>query len=175
MLRPKIEIIEKDTGYAKLKKELAEINGAFVKVGFPEGSSVGSPGSPGKTRRKKPKKPWDNMSEVARVATWNEFGVPEKNIPSRPFFRNAIDSGSEALSEFKKKIYDQFLLGRMTPKGALDNVGLWMQNRIRQSILKGSWTPNAPRTKRQKESSKPLIDTGQLVNSVSWINSLTKK
>jgi hypothetical protein len=175
MLRPKLEIIEKDTGYAKLKNALLQLTGGYVKVGFPDGKAPGSPGDPGKPRKKKPKKPWDNMSEVARIATWNEFGVPAKNIPSRPFFRNAIDSSREELKEFKKNVYDQVIQGKITPHQALELIGLWMQDKIRESILKGSWTPNAERTKRAKGSSKPLIDSGQLVNSVTWINSLTKK
>lgn len=176
MLRPKLEIVEKDTGYAKLRESLLQLTGGYVKVGFPEGKNPGSPGSPGKSRKKgKTKKPWDTMSEVARVAAWNEFGVPAKNIPSRPFFRNAIDGTREELKNFKTDIYDQFLQKKITAHQALELIGLWMQNKIRESILKGSWTPNAERTKRQKESSKPLIDTGQLVNSLTFVNSLTKE
>jgi len=176
MLRPKIEIIEKDTGYSKLKDALLRLSGGFVKVGFPEGKAPGSPGDPGKARKKgKPKKPWDNMSEVARIAAWNEFGVPAKNIPSRPFFRNAIDGNRETLKEFKKDVYAQVLQRKITPHQALELVGLWMQNKIRASILKGSWTPNAERTKQAKDSSRPLIDTGQMINSLNFVNSLTKE
>lgn len=176
MLRPKIEIVEKDTGYAKLKEALLQLTGGFVKVGFPEGKEPGSAGSPGKSRKKgKPKKPWQNMSEVARVAVWNEFGVPAKKIPSRPFFRNAIDGSREELTTFKKNIYDQFLQKKITPHQALELIGLWMQNKIRESILKGSWAENAQRTKDQKESTKPLIDSGQLINSLTFVNSLSKE
>jgi hypothetical protein len=175
MLRPKIEIVEKDTGYAKLKEALLRLSGGFVKVGFPEGKAPGSPGDPGKPRKKKPKKPWDNMSEVARIAVWNEFGVPAKNIPSRPFFRNAIDGNREKLKEFKKDIYEQVLQKKITPHQALELIGLWMQDKIRESILKGSWMPNSERTKREKGSSKPLIDSGQLINSLTFVNSLTKE
>jgi hypothetical protein len=176
MLRPKIEIVEKDTGYAKLKEALLQLTGGFVKVGFPEGKAPGSPGDPGKARKKgKPKKPWDNMSEVARIAAWNEFGVPAKNIPSRPYFRNAIDGSREELKEFKKDIFEQVTQGKINPHQAFELIGLWMQNKIRESILKGSWKPNAERTKREKGSSKPLIDSGQMINSLTFVNSLSKE
>ena len=151
------------------------MTGGYVKVGFPEGKDPGSPGDPGKPRKKKPKKPWDKMSEVARVAVWNEFGVPARDIPSRPFFRNAIDGNREALKEFKKNIHDQVLQRKITPHQALELIGLWMQNKIRESILKGSWTPNSERTKKAKESSKPLVDTGQMINSLTFVNSLSKE
>lgn len=175
MLRPKILIIEKSNFYNKLKDDLSKLNNNYVKVGFPDGKNPGSPGAPGKVRKKKPKKPWDNMSEVARIAAWNEFGVPAKNIPSRPYFRNAIDGSREELKEFKKNVYAQVLQGKIIPHQALELIGLWMQNKIRESILKGSWTPNAERTIREKGSSKPLIDSGQMINSVTFVNSLTKE
>jgi len=187
MLRPNISIEEKSNAFDKLRQELKSLDGAYIKVGFPEGKKPGAP-----KNSKKKRKPWDDMSEVASVATWLEFGVPKSQqetmrgiltgrsssnwkIPPRPFFRTTIDGSKEALNEFKKKIYDRFLLGRLSPKGALDNVGLWMQNRLRQSILKVKWAPNAEKTKQAKGSSKPLIDTGQMINSVTFVNSLDKK
>jgi hypothetical protein len=177
MLRPNISITDKDFGFKKFRKELDELNGGFVLVGFPNSAEPGQPkqvGSGGK--------PYENMSEVNRVATWNEFGVPgpckngkQWKNPPRPFFRSAIDGNREALKNFKEKVYGLFLLRRLSPAMALDEVGLWMQAKIRQSILKGGWTPNAPSTKKRKGSSKPLVDTGQMVNSVTFVNSLDKK
>jgi hypothetical protein len=175
MLRPHISIEEKgENVYKKLRTELKQLDGAFVKVGFPEGGKVGSPG-----KRKKDAKPYSDMSEIAQIAAWNEFGVPGKNkewqIPPRPFFRSAVDGGREALKGFKEKVYNLFVLGRLSPAQALDELGLWMQARLRTSIRNGDWPANAPSTIKAKGSSKPLIDTAQMLNSVTWIKILAGK
>ena len=179
MLRPRLEVVEKSNLYDKFRDALLQLSGGYVKVGFPEGKEPGAQGDPGHKHPKgKQPKPWENMSEVARVAVWNEFGVPGKHgkgIPSRPFFRNAIDGNREALKDFKGKIYDLFLNKKITPHQALEDIGLWMQSKIRESILKGSWKPNTQRTIDKKGSSKPLVDSGQMINSLTFVNSLTKE
>jgi hypothetical protein len=187
VLHPKISIEEKGGNvYEKFRADLKQLNGAFVKCGWPEGAKVGYP-----SKHKIGPVESKDMSEVAKIAAWNEFGVPKKQtetekmlgmasggwrIQPRPAFRAATDGNREKLKAFKERVYNEFLLGRLTPKQALDEIGLWMQAQIRGSILRGGWAPNKPSTLKQKHgSTKPLIDTGQEINSVTWTNSLDKK
>jgi hypothetical protein len=194
-LHPKISIEEKGGNvYTQLRRDLREINGAFVKVGFPEGGKVGSPNKRKETGLESmlgmSSGGSNDMSEIAKIAAWNEFGVPKKQteteamlgiasggwaIPPRPAIRTAIDTNREELKAFKAKVYEQVLLGKLTPKQGLDMVGLWMQKKMRDSVLRGHWKPNKPSTIKAKGSSKPLIDTGQELNSVTFTNSLDKK
>lgn len=196
MLHPKISIEEKGGNvYEKLRADLKQLNGAFVKCGWPEGAKVGNPDKRKETGLESmlgmSSGGSNDMSEVAKIAAWNEFGVPKKQtaetekmlgmasggwrIQPRPAFRAATDGNREKLKAFKERVYNEFLLGRLTPKQALDEIGLWMQAQIRGSILRGGWAPNKPSTIKAKGSSKPLIDTGQEINSVTWTNSLDKK
>lgn len=183
MIRATAKIVEKRSDvYAELMKDVEKLNGSFVKVGFPTGKggiSV-SPGSPSTTGSGH--KPWENMSEVARIAVWLEFGVPKKNahegtkrafmefwqIPPRPFFREAIDKNRDALKDFMGRISADVMVGKLTPHQALESVGIWMQDKVKRSITTGDWKPNAPSTVERKGSSKPLIDSGQMRNSVTF-------
>lgn len=155
-------------GYADLLKNLSYLNEAKVKVGFPEGAAVGK-----STRSGSGQKPYSDISEVARVAIWNEFGVPNKSgrgwkIPPRPFFRNALDTSKKTLPVFQDRILDAVRRGKMTGVQALDALGIFMSDKIKASIRATTTPPNAPRTIAEKGSSHPLIDTGQLINSVTY-------
>lgn len=211
MIRPTFRIEEKNPdGFRRFRDDLRDLDGSFVKVGFPIGAKPGA----AKTKRvtiegvgSYPKisgsgrSAYSDMEEVARVAAWNEFGVPMKSrvkklgetgktgrylamqertdglkrwnkgfwfIPPRPFFRTAVDSSREALSNHIDRTVAAFMLGKSTPQKVLELVGVWMQNRIKRTLTTGNWIPNADITKRRKKSSKPLIDTGQMRNSVTF-------
>ena len=107
---------------------------------------------------------YEDGTPVAAVAAWNEFGT--KNIPERPFFRNALAESERSVGRIlqagldtKKMVVDEQLAGR---------VGTHVQGRIQDSITSLKEPPNAPETVRRKGSSNPLLDTGTLRNSVAW-------
>ena len=160
-------IIKNQKPYLELQKAIKELNGSFVKSGFPEGKEVGVP-----NKSKKDAKPYSDMSEVSRIAVWNEFGTDR--IPSRPFFRNAIDGNREKISTMIGKLANLAMIGRIAPGRALENLGLFMQSIIRASIRTTLDPPNAPRTIKAKHSSHPLIDTGQMINSVTFVKIVGK-
>ena len=64
-------------------------------------------------------------------------------------------------------------LGKMTAFDALDLVGIVAKTGIQQKISSIYSPPNSPATIRRKGSSKPLIDTGYMLASVS--NSVAKE
>ena len=107
---------------------------------------------------------YEDGTPVAAVAAWNEFGT--KNIPERPFFRNALAESERGVSNIlakgidtKKMVVGEQLAGR---------VGAHVQGKIQDSITSLKEPPNAPETVRRKGSSDPLLDTGTLRNSVDW-------
>ena len=190
------DIVETSNIYKELIRDLQEVKGSFVKVGFPSGAKPG----PAK-KSSENKKPYSDISEVAQVAIWNEFGVPMKSrvkklgatgtagrylsmqektaglnrwnkgfwfIVPRPFFRTAIDRNKIALNSFIDKVAAQLILGRISPDDALKLIGEWMQGKIKKSITTGNWPQNAPSTKKRKGSTKPLIDTSQMRNTVTY-------
>jgi hypothetical protein len=166
------------TEYDRLLADLKELHGSVVKVGFPDAMPVGDA-----TESKSNKRPYESMSEVARIAAWLEFGVPAKDapegakkgfmefwhIPPRPFFRQAIDGCREQLGDFMDRTAIDVELGHITPKQAFERVGIFMQDKIKKSITDTTTPPNAPSTIKAKGSSHPLIDSGQMRNSVTFV------
>ena len=100
---------------------------------------------------------------VAQVAFDNEFGTSK--IPPRPFFRNAIKDKSKEWLELYKDT--QFQTKDMLQ--TLGIVGTVIKDDIATSITELSDPPNAPSTIKQKGSNNPLIDTGFMRNSVSYV------
>ncbi|MGL5965622.1 MAG: hypothetical protein ACRCZ6_00240 [Kluyvera sp.] len=103
---------------------------------------------------------------VAQYATWNEFGT--KTIPSRPFMRNAFDKNVEKLVRFFYQGRRGLVDGKTNQTQLMNAVGLKMVQLIKESILNEEWTPNADYTIVKKKSSKPLVDTGTMLNSVTY-------
>ena len=99
---------------------------------------------------------------VAMVAFWNEYGT--RTSPVRAFFRTTVSENKKnwALSvQNLMKIHND-------PKQVMGLIGKRMQEQIVQSINTWSDPPNAPYTIAKKGSSKPLIETGVLMGSISF-------
>jgi hypothetical protein len=173
--------VDKSKTYQELQKTIGELHGGYIKSGFPEGGKVGYPSK----HKIGPVESMD-MSEIAKIAAWNEFGVPKKlsesmrgimtgrstsawKLVPRAFFRTAIDGGREKIFEMSNKFANLAMIGKLTVDQAFENLGLYMQSIIRESIRHGQWAPNAPSTIKAKGPSKPLIDTGQMINSVTHV------
>lgn len=144
-------ITDKDYGWKDLKKELQKLeNKPFTKVGILEG---------------KGSKLYSNSSQkVIDVAVANEFGTAK--IPSRPFMRKSYDENITQYNRLFKRAYNNIIDGKSTVKTSLGKIGLFAENKTKKRLRSGPWTPNAPSTIAKKKSSRPLIDTGQLVNSI---------
>ncbi len=140
---------------------------------------------------------YPNGTSVALVAAIQEYGAPSKGIPPRPFFRNAIktysaswarqlsdylklndydvDSALNALGEVVKgeiaqSIFDLYepplsditvMLRGMRSQARYRDMSFWQQFAIAKGrVAKGQTNYGA--------STKPLIDTGHLSNSITY-------
>ncbi len=102
---------------------------------------------------------------MIEVATINEFGL---GVPERSFIRDWADQNQAKNEERLKAIGIQVLKGSYTVDVGLGRLGALFQGEIQQRISSGIAPPNAPSTIARKESSTPLIDTGQLRSSILW-------
>jgi len=163
---------EFDRGFIHIMKELRKLEDKpYVKVGIQ--------GAKGNAQKKGTKEPLT----VVEVAVYNEFGAPKANIPERPFMRSTYDTKRSEWQDLTDRLQDGIYKG-LTIDKALDVLGLKMQAdviaRIRSSP---SWAvPNAESTYLRKLNKsdvsllahdvgdvKPLIDTGQMVESVTSV------
>lgn len=106
---------------------------------------------------------------VAQVAFNNEYGVPEKRQPPRPFFRNAI---SDHQDEWKDAIGRGIAAGYPVAQ-VLEQVGALAASDVYTSITQLMDPPISMRTIRERQergnmSTKPLIDTKIMINSISY-------
>lgn len=109
----------------------------------------------------------DDEVNNATLGYIHEFG---KGVPARPWLRPSIRGYRiQAVSRLHKDL-PEVLLGGLSFDQCLNRIGIEGASAVRSYILNsGNFTPNSPYTIAQKGSSKPLIDTGQMMRSVSHV------
>ena len=137
------------TGGDALQKKLAEIaqkmGGGAVEVGFMSGAT------------------YPDGTPVAAVAFWNEFGT--SRAPARPFFRGMINSESPTWAGKMAKLAE---VTNYNGEQVLGMMGEDIQGALKQSINNFTTPELAPRTIERKGFNKPLIDTGHMINSITY-------
>ncbi|MCI9097728.1 MAG: hypothetical protein HFI95_16390 [Lachnospiraceae bacterium] len=131
-------------------KELRELSELEVGIGFQRGTASRG-----------------NGTDITDIAMWNEFGT--EHIPSRPFMRDSVDKHIPAI-EHMLKAQEGALLNGASARKVLETVGVFQKDLMQTEIEQGDFVANAEATIKRKGSDKPLIDTGQMKNSVNfWI------
>jgi hypothetical protein len=100
------------------------------------------------------------------IAVWNEFGTGR--IPSRPFIRQTFDTRQVKLTRIVKQLSGKIGQGELTKKAALEVLGDTFRQEVLLSIEKKEYAENADSTIKKKKSDKPLVDTGQLQQSINY-------
>lgn len=127
----------------EVEKQFSNIQ---LKVGFLEGATYGG------------------VTPVPMVAATNEFGNPAHNQPPRPFFRNAIAEHEE---EWKEQA--ALLIERGDDiEEVFSMLGTIIAADIQQSIRSLDSPPLSPVTIARKGFDNPLIDTKNMLDSVSY-------
>jgi hypothetical protein len=151
-------IIDKDMGLKNILKEMEKLKSMCVKVGVTEDIA-------GKTV--------DGGPPLIKIAEWNERGVMNKDntawfIPPRPFVRGWADVKRELITKTEEKLGKLVTSGKLDANTAIRRLGEYGQSGVKSYIRNGDFTPNADSTVAKKGSSKPLIDTGTLRNSIRY-------
>jgi len=120
-----------------------------------------------------------NGEAVAYIATIQEYGVPEKGIPARPFMRPTIAANQEVWKKILLMKSAEILEGTRTAKEAMESVLIRAKADIQKTISELQDPPLAASTiaarLRKKTDqktlgllSKPLVDTGHMRDTVSY-------
>lgn len=104
--------------------------------------------------------------DMAQIAAFNELGT--SNSPSRPFLRQTVDDNQDKIDQMCAQVADRIAKGGSAEQG-LKQLGAFGVMLVQDKIRNGSYAPNAPSTVRRKGSDQPLIDTGQMRQSVHYI------
>ena len=103
---------------------------------------------------------------MPQIAADNEFGTRE--IPARPFMRTSFDENMQRINNFILSEYDDVLTGKSNTRRSLNRIGLLGVDLVQVKIRSITNPPNSPKTIALKRSSKPLIDFGQMIQSVKF-------
>lgn len=99
---------------------------------------------------------------VAFIGAANHFGTDK--IPARPWLDVGVESGTD---EYLDVIQDGIAEGESAEK-VLDQLGVLAVGYTQQYITDLDSPPNAPSTIKRKGSANPLIDTGNMRQSVTY-------
>jgi phage gpG-like protein len=153
-----------DRGWEAIKHRIEALHGgaAVVKVGV-QGAQAAANHQ-------------DGRLTVAQIANVHEFGKvihqPKMNrtivIPERSFLRATIDLYAGAIARRQVLLTQGYLLGKFGAQASLELLGQYVVGLVKQRIANGIEPANRPYTIARKGSSKPLIDTGQLRNAITY-------
>lgn len=142
------------TGGERLSKALEKIidTKLMVKAGVPEGATT------------------PEGKSIPQYAMYNEIGT--SRIPPRPFLRQTINDKQDGWKSFLYSNVDYNNIESDQCYSVMGLLGEIMKADVKETIQKGSFTPDAPSTianKRRKGKSEPdhpLIDDGYLLESI---------
>lgn len=132
---------------AQALDRIGTLMGAEVAVGFT--------GEPGRASH--------GSDTVAGVAYENEYGI---GVPERPFMRATNARCRATWVRGAGQIVAGLGKGSMKVEQGIRRLGLMMVRDVKQTINSNMQPPNSAATIARKRSSKTLIDTGQMINSV---------
>lgn len=117
----------------------------------------------------------DGPASNAVIGYTHEHGSPLQNIPPRPFLVPGIRAATPHLERMLRRAALTALAGdKESTIKALHAIGLTAASAVRAKITAGPFLPLAPvtiaaRQRRGKKSEKPLIDTGALRQSITYV------
>lgn len=89
-------------------------------------------------------------------------------IPERAFLRNGYDFNRGKAVDDTEHVLPAVLDGSMDSDSFLKMVGLILSSSIRDYATSLDSPPNHPFTSDRKGSSNPLVDTGDMINSITY-------
>lgn len=120
----------------------------------------------GKRRKKGKTSKKDKSISNLDVAMWNELGTSRS--PSRPFMRNSIDNHTDVIRAAAGAQIKQLAAGA-SARAVLESMGAIQKGLMQREITEGRFVANASSTILRKKSDRPLVDTGQMRQSIHFV------
>lgn len=106
------------------------------------------------------------MIELAAI---HELGSPAAGIPERSFIRSTLTKHPSRVkqTQVSAKLAKKIIAGKMNIDQALNVLGLWAATQVKKGITTEDIPPPLKQsTIDAKGSTKPLVDTGRLLNAI---------
>lgn len=89
-------------------------------------------------------------------------------IPERSFIRTGHDTYADEVMQKASKLLGQVASGSMSSDQLLNFVGLTLSTKIKKYARDLSSPPNSGMTVNEKGSSNPLVDTGSMIEGITF-------
>lgn len=89
-------------------------------------------------------------------------------IPERSFLRNGYDEYSQEVIDSAEKLESAALSGKITVEQYLEAIGLSLSSKIKTYARDLDNPSNHPFTIQKKGSSNPLVNTGNMIESITY-------
>ena len=148
-----VKFESKDLGKAKIERELIAARKLVALVGIPSDA------------KRHEDDPNIGLAEIAFIM---EKGSQVNNIPARPFMKQTRIMNEKKVAGLSKKYLSAITTGKMSAMDAIKKLGASYEGAMKKIFISGTFAPNAPSTVRRKKSSRPLIDTSLLRQSIKY-------
>lgn len=89
-------------------------------------------------------------------------------IPERSFLRSGFDENADKIVKATESVLPDVMIGTLSVEQYAKLIGLQLASAIKEYAVDLKNPPNHPFTKSQKKSSNPLVDTGNMINSITY-------
>lgn len=146
-------VIHKDRGWKRIMKRMRGLDDSAVRIGFFGQEDVGEDGI-----------------TVVELAAIHEYGAPSAGIPERSFLRRTFREAKKELNEFCLKLWKRIQAGELDEERALKLLGEWGAAMVKKRVTAGEHIPPPLQqaTIDAKGSDRPLVDTGRMINAVTY-------
>ena len=150
--------VDIDRGYKRFKRSVKSLKGDYTKVGIQQGSDLGE----------------RDIGEMVTIGSVHEFGAPKRNIPERSFMRTSFDENMNSIFNLQVQLLEKAKLGIISSKEALSILGEYATTKVKKKIKEIKHPPLKNPSKRRSGGGvpNPLIDTGQMINSITHVEVL---
>jgi len=159
-----MSVKEIDKGWKRIKKQLLDSSRLVVKIGV-----IGGGGEHNYNVHSDVEGKGEGSNiDLPKLAIMMEYGVPSKGISARPFIAQTYEKNSANTKKFIDAVVSGFYSGAHDLKTGANKIGIWYKGKIQETFRTGSFEANKPKTVAKKGSSRPLIDTGRLRQSIDF-------
>lgn len=148
--------VTRDNGLLDRIRSVAKRYTTKVEIGYLDGAMHKPPITDGKEKR---------PIALKDLAAIHEYGL---GVPKRAFIKPSLKKNRIKYLKYAGKQITPIIRGKRSMSAAWQGLGLMAVADIQDYMVTAEFTALAPETIKRKGSSRPLIDTGQMRQSITY-------